>query len=315
MYSEDLRVGFQKLIESGNSAEARNFLIQKSKEYDERAKNEIHDTFKHAYEQKSIRLAELSLKAANIAEHENDLKEALKTIESLDKEILKKTQKLSNYLVETVSLCQEFIKTSTPPDQYDDLLAIYDLRADVRTYGFRIPHPKNIFEYLKSIATGRTAIVGNTLTGRPKTYPTFESTYPDSCPMHRLFYSLNEEIYFNIIWNKLRTLTNDVILDAPIEAYKKAAFKAQIQDKQLLSAKYAGTLIFEVRDSIAKRNSEEFNIGPDLYPLNIFHEDLKHCENNIILEAPPPRRSDITQSDMLAGDEFYVSTITLTHSL
>ncbi|VVN25212.1 hypothetical protein [Pseudomonas fluorescens] len=311
MYSKEIRVEFQNLVEKGNTAEAKNLLIKKSKEYNVLAAHEMHPSFRLAYEQKSIRLAELSLKVDDIVRCEKASEQTLKKIKSLDDKILRRCQALSDYIVKTVNTCQQFIESSTDSVHYEQLLEHYDLHTNVRTYGLKIPQPRNIFDYLKNIATDRTAIVSNELSGRPETHQSFESTYPSYCPMHRLFYSLNEEIYFERIWVKLRDLTNEVIINSDIEEYRKAEFTAEMREKNLLSAKHVTNLIFEVRDTIAKRNSEYFSISHALLPSVIFHEDLKYCESNFLLSAPPPRQSDISRQDMLVGDDFPVPIFSL----
>jgi hypothetical protein len=311
MYSKEIRVEFQNLVEKGNTVEAKKLLIKKSQEYNDLAANEVHDSFRFAYEQKSARLAELSLKVDDVARCEKSVEQTLKKIKNLDSEILTKCKNLSGYILETVNACQQFIADSTDPDHYGQLLEYYDLYTNVRTYGFKIPQPKNIFEYLANIATDRTAIVLNELSGRPETHQSFESTYPSYCPMHRLFYSINEQCYFERIWVKLRDLTNEAIINSDIEHYRKAEFIAKIREKNLLSAKHVTDLIFEVRDIIAKRNSERFSINHALLPSVIFHEDLKYCESNCLLSAPPPRQSSITSQDILVGDDFPASMFSL----
>ncbi|WP_312289537.1 hypothetical protein [Stutzerimonas nitrititolerans] len=309
MHSSKIRIEFQRLIQNYGAAEARDFLIKNSIDYSELAAKEVHDSFKFAYEQKSIRLAELSLKVNDIACCEKAAENSLIRIKALDEKILQVCQDLSDYIAETVTLCRKFIENSTSIDQRNQLVSYYDLRSEIKTFGPRIPPPKNIFEYLYNIATDRTAIVLNETSGRPCLHPTFESIYPQHSPMHKLFYSLNEEGYFQVIWEKLRDLTNHVIMTSPVEAYRKSTFISKIKDNNLLSAKHVSSLIFEVRDGFAKRGSEYFDARPKLLPSIVFHEDLKHCERNIFLNAPPPRQSSISTDALLVGDDFPVVEI------
>lgn len=307
MHSNEIRIEFQNLIEKGNTLEAKKLLIKKSQEYNNLAANEVHESFRFAYEQKSARLAELSLIVDDVAHCEKSVEQTLKKIKNLDAEILTKCKNISDYILATVNSCQQFIASSTDPDHYEQLLEHYNLHTKIRTYGFRIPQPKNIFEYLTNIAIDRTAIVLNELSGRPETHQSFESTYPSHCPMHRLFYSKNEQLYFESIWIKLRDLTNEAIKNSDTEHYQKAEFIAKIREENLLSAKHVANLIFEARDIITKRNSERFSINHALLPSIIFHEDLKYCESNCLLIAPPSKQSSITSQHILVGDDFPAS--------
>lgn len=306
MQQNQIRLEFQRLIEKNGSADAKSFLLEKSKKYSELAKSETHEAFSLAYKQKSIRLAELSLKVDDIAYHEKLAANSLSKIILLDKKILESCEALSDHIGKTSITCHEFIKESTSTDGYNQLLSQYDLRTRIKTYGPRIPCPHTIFEYLHNVATDRTAIVLSQISGRPVLHPTFESVYPQLCPMHKLFFSFNEEIYFKEIWNKLRDLTNHVIRSSTTEAYRKAAFISNVKTNRLLSASYVGQLIFDIRENMTKRSSEYHKAQPQLLPSIIFHEDLKHCENSLFLSAPPAIQSSIGTDALLVGDGFEI---------